>query len=104
DDQLFDKLFSHHNFGHKGQEAFSGLGINAKMSELQAAMGLAVLPYIISIIKERKRIISLYKFNLIGLSTMKLREDTSWNFAYYPILFKTEPQLLAVQKLLNAKN
>ena len=39
------KLFYTHNFGHKGQEDFEGLGINAKMSELQAAMGLAVFPY-----------------------------------------------------------
>ena len=31
DIELHNKLFYHHNFGHKGQEDFHGLGINAKM-------------------------------------------------------------------------
>ncbi|HLP19244.1 MAG TPA: aminotransferase class V-fold PLP-dependent enzyme, partial [Chitinophagales bacterium] len=34
------------NFGHKGQEDFWGLGINAKNSEFHAAMGLCVFPHI----------------------------------------------------------
>ena len=45
DKELMHQLYYHHNFGHNGPESFYGLGINAKMSELQAAMGLAVLPY-----------------------------------------------------------
>src|SRR5690606_39913904 len=52
----------------------------------------------------RKRILALYKNNLTGVSTMKLREGTNGNFAYYPILFQNEAQLLRVQKLLNAEN
>ena len=43
--KLFDKLFYSHNFGHNGPLDFHGLGINAKISELQAAMGLSVLPF-----------------------------------------------------------
>src|SRR5690606_20587714 len=101
DEELLNQFFYHHNFGHKGPESFQGLGVNAKMSELQAAMGLAVLPYMESIIKSRKSIVALYNNNLKGISTMKLREATNWNFAYYPILFQSEVQLLRVQKLLN---
>src|SRR5450432_2295874 len=44
------KLFYSHNFGHNGPYDFSGLGINAKISELQAAMGLSILPYMDNII------------------------------------------------------
>jgi dTDP-4-amino-4,6-dideoxygalactose transaminase len=32
---------------------------------------------------------------------MKLRNDTEWNYSYYPVVFETEAQLLAVQKVLN---
>ena len=43
-----------HNFGHKGPEKYHGIGINAKMTELQAAMGLSVLPHMDFIINEIK--------------------------------------------------
>lgn len=45
DSKLQEKLFYSHNFGHNGPLDFHGLGINAKISELQSAMGLAVFPY-----------------------------------------------------------
>ncbi len=51
-DVLMHKLFYSHNFGHNGPLAFHGLGINAKISELQAAMGLAVFEHIDEIIKD----------------------------------------------------
>ena len=34
---------------------------------------------------------------------MKLRNNTEWNYSYYPVVFETEAQLLAVQKVLNDK-
>ncbi|CAM3441187.1 DegT/DnrJ/EryC1/StrS family aminotransferase [Aequorivita lipolytica] len=104
DREFQKKLFYHHNFGHKGNEDFQGLGVNAKMSELQAAMGLAVLPYIETILEARKRVAELYKNNLGGVSALKLREDTQWNYSYYPVLFENETQLLAIQQLLNKEN
>ena len=54
DKELHRELFYHHNFGHYGSENFQGIGINAKMSELQAAMGLAVFPYLNRIFHSRK--------------------------------------------------
>src|SRR5678815_4165971 len=42
DDALQQKIYYSHNFGHKGKLEFHGLGINGKMSELQAALGLAL--------------------------------------------------------------
>ena len=39
---LHKELFYSHNFGHITYEKFNGLGINAKMSKLQAAMDLTV--------------------------------------------------------------
>ncbi|MBK5214567.1 MAG: DegT/DnrJ/EryC1/StrS family aminotransferase [Flavobacteriaceae bacterium] len=104
DNELYNKLFYHHNFGHKGKEDFQGMGINAKMSELQAAMGLAVFPYLKLITEGRRRVIQFYKSELPTFMEMKLREDTIWNYSYFPIIFENQNQLLRVQKLLNGVN
>lgn len=98
-----EKMFYHHNFGHDGPEAFYGLGINAKMSEPQAAMGLAVLPYMESILQERKDIVDAYNlaFQDSGLQLLKIRPETEWNYSYFPVVFKDEMQLLQVQQVLN---
>jgi dTDP-4-amino-4,6-dideoxygalactose transaminase len=103
DETLQHQLFYSHNFGHKGPLDFHGLGINGKMSELQAAMGLAVLPYMEMILKERKKVVDFYHQNLdfSKLKTIKIRENTVWNYSYYPVIFKSEQQLLKVEKALN---
>ena len=100
---LQHQLFYSHNFGHRGALAFHGLGINGKMSELQAAMGLAVLPYMKTILKERKKVVDFYNknLNLIKVKTLIIREKTDWNYSYYPIVFENEDILLKVQKVLN---
>lgn len=101
--ELFERLYLHHNFGHVNPEKFSGLGINAKMSELQAAMGLAVLPFIDDIIEDRRGVIQQYKKHLSQLQVLKIREYTKWNNAYFPVIFKSENDVLKVQKALNDK-
>lgn len=102
DDELNHKLFYHHNFGHNGPIDFHGLGINAKLSELHAAMGLAILPHLPYIIAERKVIVDLYFKGLDRnhLQFMKLREETDWNYSYFPIIFESEEILLRVQAVL----
>lgn len=104
DKELLEKLFYHHNFGHKGKEDFQGIGVNAKMSEFQAAMGLSVLPYIDEIIKSRKITIEHYNKGLSQFQLLKIREHTQWNHSYFPIIFKSEEELLKVQKCLNDNN
>ena len=103
DPKLQHQLFYSHNFGHDGPLAFHGLGINGKISELQAAMGLAVLPHMETILAERKRVVDFYNQNLdvTKVQTLKIRENTEWNYSYYPIVFEDEDTLLRVQKALN---
>jgi dTDP-4-amino-4,6-dideoxygalactose transaminase len=103
DIKLQHQLFYSHNFGHNGTLDYLGLGINGKISELQAAMGLAVLPYMPSILEERKRVVDFYNQNLdiAKVQLLKIRENTNWNYSYYPVLFKDEATLLKVQKALN---
>ncbi len=94
------------NFGHKGQEDFWGVGINAKNSEFHAAMGLCVLPYVEEIIKKRKVLSELYDQLLLdkGLNIMRpvVPSGTDYNYAYYPVVFESEAALLSVRDSLNA--
>lgn len=103
DQDLHLQLFYSHNFGHKGALDFHGLGINGKISELQAAMGLAVLPYMETILIERKKVVDYYDqhLNFSKLQRLKIRKNTNWNYSYYPVIFETEERLLQVQKVLN---
>ncbi|SHH38462.1 DegT/DnrJ/EryC1/StrS family aminotransferase [Winogradskyella jejuensis] len=105
-DELYNDFYYHHNFGHDGTERFFGIGINAKMSELQAAMGLAVFPYIESIIERREAIVFAYNkaFSNTSLSLLRLREATKWNFSYYPIICPSEKKLKIILDVLNAND
>ncbi|SDS25140.1 DegT/DnrJ/EryC1/StrS family aminotransferase [Christiangramia echinicola] len=102
-DDLNKKLYYSHNFGHNGPENFHGVGINAKMSEVQAAMGLSVLPYMAKIFSDRKSVVDFYNENLDNakIRKMKIRHNTEWNYSYYPIIFNSEEALLKVQESLN---
>lgn len=104
DPALFHQLYFSHNFGHDGPLAFHGLGINGKMSELQAAMGLAVLPHMHEILEERSGVVSRYNdyLKLDSLGVLKIRNGTDWNTAYYAVLFKSESLLIEVQNSLQA--
>jgi dTDP-4-amino-4,6-dideoxygalactose transaminase len=103
DKALFNKLYYSHNFGHDGPLSFHGLGINGKISELQAAMGLAVLPYLEKILEGRKFIVNYYLQHLdfSKIKVPKIREGTEWNYSYFPVLFENEAKLLLAQDLLN---
>jgi dTDP-4-amino-4,6-dideoxygalactose transaminase len=104
DQSTLHEMKYRNSFGHNGQEEYFGLGINAKMSELQAAMGLSVLPYIDQIIANRKRVCDYYTQNLnfTNLSRLKLRANTKWNYSYYPIIFNSEQELLNIKNILSA--
>jgi len=105
DDELRHKLFYSHNFGHNGPLGFHGLGINGKISELQAAMGLAVFPYLEQIIAQRREAVSFYDTDLDPkLQKLELRPGTTWNYSYYPVIFDSEKKLLRVEKALQDKS
>jgi len=106
DTELFNRIFYHHNFGHRGEEEFWGLGVNAKISEINAAMGLSLLPHLEEIIDKRKFVCETYDFLLNGADVRKisLREGTEWNYAYYPVIFPNETILTKTKKALNEQN
>ncbi len=106
DEVLRHQIIYSHNFGHNGPLDFHGIGINGKISELQAAMGLSVLPHIHEIFEGRKRVVDFYDEHLdfSKIKKIRLREGTVWNYSYYPVLFENEQMLLEAQRKLNDNN
>lgn len=91
-----NKLYYSRNFGFKGPEEFENLGINGKNSELHAAMGLANYKYIQAIHTQRKILTETYNSSLktLPLSTPKWHDNSTKNYAYYPVIFEDEKVLL----------
>ena len=90
-------------FGEKDKQ-YEIVGTNAKMTEFNAAMGLANLPYIKEIIKERKEICELYDKELQGyMERPKVRKESEleYNYIYYPIILKDEKETLKIIQKLN---
>jgi dTDP-4-amino-4,6-dideoxygalactose transaminase len=104
--ELHQKLFYVHNFGHITPDKFYGPGVNAKMSELQAAMGLTVLPYMEEIVEARKKTVEYYDKHLdfSQMQRLKLRENTKWNYSYYPIILKSEEVLIRLLEKMNKQD
>jgi dTDP-4-amino-4,6-dideoxygalactose transaminase len=89
-EELYDKVFYSHNFGHNSPTDFQGVGINGKMSELQAAMGLSVLPYMGSILLKRKdNYLGYVKDAKPRFQKIKIRESTEWNYSYVQIVLES---------------
>lgn len=81
------------NFGFANEITVVEPGINAKMNEFQAALGLLQLKYINSSIEKNKQIAFTYRKALNGISGIKILEDISGvahNYSYFPILIDKE--------------
>ncbi len=102
DSALLKKLAYIRNFGFDGPEAFAELGINGKNSEFHAAMGLSNLSYIENIHLKRKQLTELYNQKISGLRVSKplWHKDSNENYAYYPIVFETEEEMLKAMEYL----
>lgn len=102
DQALSQKINLLKSFGHVGDEHFA-LGINGKNSELHAAMGLCLLPRVAGFIETRAALYHTYRQELAGLPLgyPVVPTDTNYNYAYFPVLFEDEAQLLLTKALLS---
>lgn len=86
---LYEKLYNLKNFGIRGEELVVDIGLNAKMNEFSAIMGLCNLKHIDKIFEERKKRYNTYIYELreiIGIKTFEKNEEATDNYAYFPIL------------------
>ena len=89
DDRLAKKLRWMRNFGYKTHYSYYGAGINAKMNEFEAAMGLCSLEQIDKIEKKYALLIKRYN-KALGYDYHGL--------TYYPIWYETEKNVLKAIK------
>jgi dTDP-4-amino-4,6-dideoxygalactose transaminase len=102
DKKLANQLMLYRQFGHVNDDYLT-VGVNGKNSEFHAAMGLALLQYLPQLIEQRKAIFDFYEkgLNKIGIEFLNISHpDVSWNYAYCPVLFKNEEQLLRIKSKL----
>ena len=81
------------NFGFVNETSITTLGINGKMSELNAAMGLLQLKHIDDAIQMRREIDKTYRYLLKKVRGIRcLHEETlsKSNYSYFPILIEPE--------------
>lgn len=89
------------SFGITGPESIEELGINAKMSELQAALGLCVLDEIEENLQARAAIWHRYEQALSPhLQLQANSKELSYNYAYFPAVFENEEQAVRVANKL----
>ena len=92
-ENLYNKIAQLKNFGFHSDGDIVTLGTNGKMNEAQAAMGLALIPYIDEIITKRKQRFNLYieyLKNIPGIKLLSIPDDVEYNYAYFPILIQQD--------------
>jgi dTDP-4-amino-4,6-dideoxygalactose transaminase len=102
DDDVYKKVKLLINFGISGPDKIECLGINSKMNEFQAAMGLCILDEFERIKENRKCRYIYYRENLkSNLKFQVLNDNCEWNYSYLPIELKDENELVKVKDALN---
>lgn len=77
------------NFGHVGETTVVAPGINGKMSEFNAALGLLQLKYVDQAIAQRKKVDARYREKLQGIAGVRCIDGSGEiiaNYSYFPIM------------------
>ncbi len=101
DPEVLKLMTLYHSFGHIGDDYYTQ-GINGKNCEFHAAMGLCNLPKLDELISERKKHSEHYTSLLSDkiISRPSIPENTFYNYAYYPVIFKDETKLIKAKNVL----
>lgn len=105
DEELHKRLVLMRTMGQYGEQFFIP-GMNAKNSELHAAMGVANLKYYDAIMAARKHQWQLY-FKLLQHSPLhlaKIPEGIEYNHSYFPVVFRSEEELEKMRETMNKLN
>jgi dTDP-4-amino-4,6-dideoxygalactose transaminase len=81
------------NFGFVNETTVVATGINGKMSEFNAALGLLQLKYIDLALARRQELDHIYRDSLKNISGIRCLEKTEQrvsNYAYFPILIEKD--------------
>lgn len=103
----YEKLYNMKNFGIRSEELIVSVGTNAKMNELQSAMGICNLKYIDKEIEKRRKAVNTYIACLKGVQGLRINnypEELKPNYAYFPVLFEEAGVRDRVYEELNQNN
>lgn len=106
DPALVEKLQRIRFFGHDNDKNIVDDGFNGKMSEINAALGIASLKYLRELMDDRKKKYMTYREGLEGVSGISFQtiDDESCNFSYFPVLMESESDLIDMLAKLNGHN
>ena len=92
-------------FGYDDRKMVVRIGTNAKMTEVNAAIGLANLKYMEKVLADRHVKYALYKDILSGSDALTFQKlAAGCNHSYFPVVFRSESALLQVDKALREAN
>jgi len=101
DDELYKKAKIVRNYGIDGPDSVAVLGVNAKINEVEAAMGLCMLEEIDTIFEERQKSHEFYTEQLKNyVQLQKKNEYATQSYSYFPVVFKTEDAMKKVRAAL----
>ena len=104
DPNLAERVRRQRAFGEARPMEYQQVGINAKLSEVHAAMGLCLLPRVPEFIAARKAVAEAYDRGLASAGALvtrpRIRPGTTWNYAYYPVLLQDGEAVHRVQERL----
>lgn len=92
-DNLKRKIYNLRNFGIQNEELVEDIGINGKMNEIQASVGLLNLEIFKEEQKKRKKLKDYYDKNLSGIKGIRIPympEQATNSYQYYPVIIEDE--------------
>jgi dTDP-4-amino-4,6-dideoxygalactose transaminase len=102
---ILDRVRRLRSFGEKSKGEFVEVGLNAKMSEVNAALGLAVLPYLDGLIERRREQHRRYRDHLEDrVRFQSVPAGCDHNCAYVPVVLDSESAVLRVMDALAASD
>jgi len=92
------------NFGLNGPERIEELGINAKMNELQAAMGLCMLDEMEQNLNARAAVWRRYESAFCSSFKLQTKSDELvYNYSYFPLVLQSEEHVETVATALRSQ-
>lgn len=105
DDDIYEKAKLLRNYGIDGPDSIALAGINAKMNEFEAAMGLCNLQEIDLILAERKKSYEYYLQKLQGVVQLqKWNQKGTPSYSYVSAVFETYDAMDKARTVLSALN
>lgn len=104
DDALAERIRRMRFFGHDDAKEIVDEGMNAKMTEINAALGLANLAHLDAVRAARREKTACYEQRLgdVPFVTFQHHDRDAYNYSYLPIVLDTEARLLALVERLAA--